>query len=577
MSKNSSVSRKFRPAVSMDLEASRYAGYEPGTTLLKAGTVVKPGTAPLICDMIFERDVPMTLRDGVKILTDVYRPIDSDNVPAVVSWSPYGKRDGYFHLDLYPYRAGLPQRLFSGLEKFEGPDPAWWVAKGYAIVQPDIRGAYKSEGDMYVWDKEEGRDGYDFIEWLATQDWCSGKIGLSGSSWLGVAQWFIAAERPPHLAAISPWEGHNDVWRNVISTGGVVDPGFLNWLLAPSPGQGGIEDMNASIEAHPEFDEFWAMKRAAVENIDIPAYVIASWANVLHTMGTFEAWTRLQTTDRWLRIHNSLEWPDFYANENQEDLCRFFDRYLRDIDNGWESTPPVRITVLDLGREDIKNRPEADYPLSRAKERILYLDADSGSMDEDKPASHSSVAYDAITGETTFILQVTSQTEINGYCVLKLFFEADGNDDADIFVKLNNLSKDGEEMGRVLLPKEIPENAEVWEDIVAEAKGPSSNLYYYVGPWGRKRVSHRADTDSPKEPGYYPPQKLNKGEIVEVSVAFTPTALRINPGEQVRIRISGVNLTPQAQYDKLPELMNKGRHIIHTGGEYPSCLIVPIA
>ena len=176
MSNESTVEKYFRPTVPLDSEGARYAGYAPGTTTLKKGEIAIPGAAPLECDIVFERDVEVELRDGVKLLADIYRPVDSENVPAIVAWSPYGKRDGYFHLGLYPFRSGLPQRLLSGLEKFEGPDPLWWVNKGYAIVQPDSRGAYKSQGDVYVWDKQEGRDGHDLIEWLAEQDWCSGKI-----------------------------------------------------------------------------------------------------------------------------------------------------------------------------------------------------------------------------------------------------------------------------------------------------------------------------------------------------------------------------------------------------------------
>ena len=331
------------------------------------------------------------------------------------------------------------------------------------------------------------------------------------------------------------------------------------------------------MKAHPKYDEYWEEKRAAVENINIPAYVVASWANILHSMGTFEAWSRLQTKDRWLRIHNSLEWPDYYSPEGREDLCRFFDRYLRDVDNDWESTPRVRLTVMDFIGADIKNRAEAAYPLARAKQRVCYLDAASQSMVDDKPSSRSTVAYDAESGETTFRIKVDAESEITGYCNLKLFVEIEGHDDADIFAKLVTLGEDGEVLGRVLLPREIPENDEVWDEIVTEARGESKSLYFYDGPWGRKRVSHRADADSPDEPAYFPSQKVNDGEIVEISIRFNPTAMKIRPGQVLQLTLSGVDLTPQAvEYDEPPKTVNRGRHVIHTGGDCTSQLILPI-
>lgn len=297
------------------------------------------------------------LRDGTTIYTDLYRPVDGHGLPTIVAWSPYGKRAGTVVLDDYPYRAGVPRSATSGLEKFEAPDPAYWCAHGYAVANPDTRGAFSSEGDIRVWNSREGQDGAEFVDWLGSQDWSNGKVGLCGSSWLAAAQWFIAAERPKCLAAINPWEGLSDVYRDALAPGGIVDSGFMEWLLYALVGPGNVEDLPAKIRAHPMADA-WEDYRAEVENIDVPAYVVASWANGLHSRGTFEAWRRLRTDQKWLRVHASFEWPDFYQPRNQDDLRRFFDRYLRDIDTGWEATPPVRLDMVDTGHETIPNQSE---------------------------------------------------------------------------------------------------------------------------------------------------------------------------------------------------------------------------
>lgn len=566
----------FRKAVSPDEPKVRYAGFQPGSTVLHAGDVIKPGAMPLPNDLRFDRDVGVDLRDGTRIYTDIYRSTADEKVPAIISWSPYGKREGYVHLQDFPLRAGIPQRMLSGLEKFEGPDPAWWCPQGYAIVQPDIRGAYRSEGDLYVWDEQEGRDASDLIDWIAQQEWCNGKVGLAGSSWLGTAQWFIGAERPKNLAALAPWEGMSDAWRHAIATGGVVDPGFLGWLMAPAAGLGGVEDLVEMTKRHPAFDDYWKHKRAAVEQINVPTYVVASWANVLHCMGTFEAWYRLTVEERWLRVHNRLEWPDFYDPKNQQDLLRFFDHYLRDVDNGWETTPTVRFTVTDLGKGYSQDFAEPTFPPATVSQTPYYLDASSLSFGSSEVA-HASLTQDAVDGIAVFTLKFDKAADVIGFPELLLYLELIDGDDADIFVKLVKLDASGEVAGRILLPDDIPENKQNWEEISRVSTGPARALYYYDGPWGRKRASHRGDTDPPHDPIYVTPQPVTPGEVVPIRIAFSPTAFHVNAGETLRLTISGANLTPHAVHAEPAVLVNRGQHIIHTGGQFPSKFVLPIA
>lgn len=144
-----------------------------------------------------------------------------------MAWSPYGKGQGTSPSVMGVFATvGLDNELVSGLEKFEGPDPAYWCARGYAILNPDIRGVVDSDGDSVLWDRQDGRDCYDLVEWLAEQERCSGKVGMSGTSYLAASQWFTAAAQPPNLAAINPWEGVSDVYRDLVMRGGMPDTGF---------------------------------------------------------------------------------------------------------------------------------------------------------------------------------------------------------------------------------------------------------------------------------------------------------------------------------------------------------------
>lgn len=116
---NDSYPVPYRRAQPIDSPRARYPGYKPQTLTLKAGTVRIEGAKILPCDILFERDVAVKLRDGITIYTDVFRPVGNGTSPAIVAWGPYGKQIGGQHLDDLPGRAGIPRTLVSELQKFE--------------------------------------------------------------------------------------------------------------------------------------------------------------------------------------------------------------------------------------------------------------------------------------------------------------------------------------------------------------------------------------------------------------------------------------------------------------------------
>lgn len=148
-----------RSALPVNSPCARYTGYKPEKLLLKKGSIRLKGYMPLPCDIILERDVPVKLRDGVTIYTDIFRPNDDLLHPAIMAMSPYGKEIGSQWLDDTPNHAGIPMEATSGLQKFKGPDPAYWCNHGYVIINPDVRGAYNSEGIILFFDSDYSRDG----------------------------------------------------------------------------------------------------------------------------------------------------------------------------------------------------------------------------------------------------------------------------------------------------------------------------------------------------------------------------------------------------------------------------------
>jgi uncharacterized protein len=185
--------------------------------------VLKSGTT-----MIFQRDVAITLRDGHLVYANVYRPREGGRYPVILAQTIYGKdpnfRDGYkarFE-ELKQEVPELCERSSCNLIKWEVTDPERWLPEKYAVMIVDVRGSGKSPGLLDSLGPRETSDFYDVIEWAGTQSWSNGKVGLLGSSYLAMNQWQVAALQPPHLAAIIPWEGASDWYRDVSYHGGIL-------------------------------------------------------------------------------------------------------------------------------------------------------------------------------------------------------------------------------------------------------------------------------------------------------------------------------------------------------------------
>ncbi|MCD8316146.1 MAG: CocE/NonD family hydrolase [Eggerthellaceae bacterium] len=526
-------------------------------------------------DMILEKNLAIPMRDGTIIYTDIYRPVTDEKVPVIISWSPYGKSDGNF----LPYRmmrqfVGVDVSSLSGLMKWEAVDPDLWCAHGYAVCHPDSRGAYHSEGNICVFNEQEGQDGADLVEWLADQDWCSGRVGLAGNSWLAVAQWYIAAQKPPHLAAIAPWEGFCDVYRDIIRYGGIADTDFLGTVCNVLAGENYIENVGKAADAYPLFDDYWDWKAAKVENIDIPVYAVASYTSTVHTVGTFRAWDMLTTDKKWLRIHNSQEWPDFYAPEHQRDLMKFFDRYLKDEDNGWEETPTVRYSILDMTRHDDTDVPTACFPPAETEDVTYYLNAENKGLSDYPTEEEHACLYTSTDNASSikFVREFSTETSFVGYPMVKLWVQAPENDDMDLFVLLTKLDRRGRKMTELDVPHAAPPI-----DFITTVGG---SVLKYHGSEGRLRVSLRhIDRDkSTKGHPWFPyddPEKISTAEIIPVEIPLMPIGLKFRPGEKMLLEIAGHTMLPaQMIHIRGIKTINKGHNIVYTGGKYDSKLVL---
>ena len=517
--------------------------------------------------MVIERDVAVAMRDGIKIYIDVFRPADEKPVPPLIAWGPYGKHGHTNYHEVFP-NCGVKPETQSRYAAFEAPDPGYWVPQGYAVINVDIRGTWYSQGHATYLSPEEAEDYYDLIEWAGTQPWSNGKVGLSGVSYLTSSQWRVAALNPPHLAAINPYEGWTDTYREVVRHGGIPETYFWPYL----PGRWGrsttrVEDLLTEDKEHPFFDAFWASKAADFSAINVPAYVVASWTDQgLHTRGTLEGFKKIASTDKWLEVHGRKKWAYFYEPENVRRQQEFFDSFLKGIPTSVTQWPKVRLEARE--RFSVGSmKPENEWPISRTQYTKLYLDVKTGSLKRQAVPEEQSYSYDARSEGlgphgAQFDLTFEKSTELIGHMKLKVWMAPDGADDMDIFVAIQKLDLAGN-----LVPFAF------W-------------THFDNGPvaLGWLRASHR-ELDQTKSTEYQPilahrrELKIENRTIVPLEIEIWPSGTRFEAGEKLRLIIQGVDVyqyPKPTMADRHEDTVNHGRHVIYAGGKHDSHLLVPV-
>ncbi|MCP4247847.1 MAG: CocE/NonD family hydrolase, partial [bacterium] len=172
------------------------------------------------------RNQMVPMRDGVKLAVDIFRPEGEGRSPIVLSQIPYNKNGG-------------------------ASRARWLAARGYAVVNADVRGRYESEGDWDPFDPKHKTDGYDLVEWLARQPWSTGKVGTWGLSYMGWTQWWTATQTPPALVCMVPEVAPPDQFRNLPYQEGILFGCMLDWAAcnsgrrAISVGKGGYGGFSA--------------------------------------------------------------------------------------------------------------------------------------------------------------------------------------------------------------------------------------------------------------------------------------------------------------------------------------------
>lgn len=371
------------------------------------------------------KDAVQPMRDGTLLRADIYLPLGDGPFPAILERTPYNKEDS---------------------SEIKVDAPAFFASRGYAVVIQDVRGRFKSDGNFIPFHDDGwgvNRDGYDTVEWIATQPWCSGKVGTIGGSYSGATQYRLAPTRPPHLAAMYVRESSADYHAEWVYRGGTFELGFMlgwtlgvtnnnlahlatdeayerhkgvlekaiaeleNWYqhlpLNPIPLVQGLSDWYNDYLAHPDDGPFWWQWNIAHQHhqIDTPVYHLGGWFDIF-LAGTLKNFVGMRAKARtpearnaqrlivgpWVHgplniaptIQGEVDFGPEASRDFNELRLPWFDYWLKGIQNGEMDEPPVTLFVMG----ENKWRSADDYPLPNTRYTNWYLH-DDGHLNPAEP------------------------------------------------------------------------------------------------------------------------------------------------------------------------------------------------
>lgn len=539
--------------------------------------------------ILIEKDIAVPMRDGAKLMADVFRPKDGTQVPAILNLGPYQKEKVWVPP---PALEEKPNPLMN----WETVNPLWWVPKGYACVRVDGRGSGKSAGQCEPWSLAESIDFYDAIEWAAAQPWCNGKIGLNGISYFAINQWLVANHQPPSLKAIIPWEGFADLYRDALYHGGILSVFMTNWFTAHMMHHKlGRASQNLADAWKVNIIDFWLSNnldsgaffgaQAQWDKITVPMLTVGNWTGFsLHLRGNTEAFMRSASKHKKLRIHTGSHVHPFYTEEGRQDQLRFFDYWLKGVDNGVMDEPPIKLAIRH-GADKFEWRHEQEWPLARTQWTKFYFDLPghegrTGALVAKNPAAEGSRTYTAASfgsmGSTSASSSqvmggggikpdmgisletppLEQDTEVTGP-LAAVFWVSSESEDMDLFLTLRHFDADG---------NEVMETGQQGTPVPV-AKG-------YL------RVSHR-ELDEKLSLPYRPYHRhkrrlyLKPGEVVQVQVEIWPTCMVFKKGHRIRLDISPRDGIGSQGYLHYHADYNTGTNTICAGGKYESYLLLP--
>ena len=571
--------------------------------------------------MIIDWDVPIGSRDGTVLRADVFRPEGEGRWPVLLSYGPYAKglafQEGYPSAwqrmaEAYPDAvAGSTNRY----QNWEVADPEKWVPDGYVCVRVDSRGCGRSPGYVDPFSARETGDLYECVEWAGTRPWSNGRVGLAGISYYAMNQWHVAARQPPHLAAICPWEGAADWYRDATHHGGILSTFWANWydlqvktvqygLGATGPrnpntgrpvcGDGTLDDtlggtlddsalaaartdFGERIRSHPLDDDYHRERTPDWSAVRVPLLSAGNWGGQgLHLRGNVEGYARAASGRKWLEMHGGEHWTSFYTDYGVGLQKRFFGHFLKDEDTGWLRRPPVTLAIRHVDGT-FSTRAEPAWPPPDIRWTRRYLDAAALAP---APAAAGSVSYDVAGDGATFTAAPAEvDTEITGPLAAKLFVST-RMPDIDVFLVVRAFDPAGAE---VVFQGAIDPHTPVAQGwLRASHRGLDPALSTPYQPY------HRHDERLPVLPD----------TVYELDIEILPTSIVLPAGYRIALTVLGHDYVypgPGGEFQSnfrneltgcgpflhddpidRPAGLRHGTVTVHTGGAHASYLLLPL-
>jgi putative CocE/NonD family hydrolase len=553
-------------------------------------------------NVVVDRDVAVKMRDGVTLYADVYRPAASGRFPALLMRTPYNKQT-----DVSGFVVGAAKR-------------------GYVVAVQDVRGQFRSEGRFSPY-LQETADGYDTIEWLAAQPSVNGKVGTFGISYRGAVQWMTAPSRPPHLVAMAPHMTFASAGHFTYHGGIFVSP-IISWLMqrqVKARRDGGLaypsmEEVRTALTAnrdewlaflplrdlpvmkdfpvwrdwldHPPADPYWTAYdiEAQHDRVLVPALNFTGWNDDdygqpgairnftgMRVRGGSEAARKGQrlVIGPWTHGAPALNRTTFAgvefgpnaAFDYDELLFRYFDYWLKGVDDGFTAEAPVRYFVMG----DNVWRDAQEWPPSGGRQTELALATD-GRLQRAAPAADGTVrfTYDPrnpirLPGDG---LIYTSGARAADWRVVT------GRRDVLLFTSEpleSDLEITGQVLGRLWVTSTAPDTDVTMRLLDMAPDGTLRN--FTVAP-GLLRARYRSTERT------VAPARLSTTEPAELEINLGYTSYVVRAGHRLQAYVGG-SVYPYVHLNTWEPFVSWSQAVaatqtVHLGNRYPSRIVLPV-
>ncbi len=529
------------------------------------GKIYPPLRGPLPSGCKLDENVYVTMRDGIKIAVDIFSPKAEGRYPTLLSMSPYIKE--------------IQQQPPELTHDIEAGATGFFVPEGYVHIVTQIRGTGFSQGQYNFLDIKQQQDGYDLVEWIARQPWCNGSVGMLGDSYFAMIQYLVAAQQPPHLKCIAPYDGCTDPYRNFCYQGGIFNTRFLGMWGSelvrqgfwPGPIEGKVPPANIFNDwaSHSEDGPYY-WERAAWTKLD---RIKASMLSIvprspLHLNSQLSAYNHIKVPKKLLIVPPSRGHANIHFIRNRalhEQLLRWYNYWLKGMETGIMNEP--EIAIFDSGT--LQWRYENEYPLARTKWTKFYF--------------HSNPAGPA----TKPLYGLISR-------------ELPDKEDSDKYVMPECLGQlyAGKPMLAYTTPP-LPEDLRVWGPLSATLYGSTTSLdtawFVKLGEVGvdgevkllaegNLKASFREVDETKSKPGqpFHPfqnPVRPEPNQVYKYQIEIQPLFHTFKAGHKIWVQIASLDLGYQLQLHTVYtfEMMPfPAENVIHHDSEYPSHLLLPV-